>query len=842
MRCIAFKSFWVSCLIPAALALAGCGAGNIGSPADGGGDGGAANCESSADCDDGNPCTADSCTDAICTNENIAASCDDGDACTENDVCSAGACTGTAISCDDGNDCTNDSCDSLTGCVFANNTAACDDGDACTSGDACSSGACQAGPATDCNDGNSCTDDSCDSLTGCAHADNTLACNDGDACTENDVCSAGACSGSSIFCDDGKVCTDDSCDSLTGCVYANNTASCDDGDACTSGDACSSGACQAGPATDCDDGNSCTDDSCDSLTGCAHADNTLACDDGDACTSGDTCSGGVCQAGTATDCDDGKVCTDDSCDSLSGCVFANNAAACNDGDACTSGDACSGGTCQAGQAIDCSDGSDCTADSCDSLTGCANTNLCAADASCVGNACQCDAGFTGDGHSCSDIDECAQGSDLCDSNAGCTNTAGSYTCACNSGWTGDGFTCVPEQVCDNGICGQGEDFQSCPQDCDFDIAVVVEDALSANLTASLGVYQDDLAAAGYKVRIENWTGGTVGDLKTLLYDQVDSYGIEGALLVGNLPAAWYEQTAFDTFEQFPCDLYLEDRNASWSDADSNGRYDAHTDLNLVIYVSRLTGSATQLNDYFAKNHAYRTTGSLVDAAAYNFIDDDWQPWAGTYGLEAIYTVVDVLSDLAQTTRAAYIAKMTGTGAEFVYQWIHSSPTTLYVSGTGSGTISTAEIASNNFIGSFYNMFDCSACRFTQENLGMTYLTRTDYGLATIGSTKTGGIYTPWTFHSRLAAGDCWGESFRQWYNGTGKWDDEWYLGIVILGDPLLTIQGDRRGLILEQTPAEPTRAQLESLRKSMHWDAVNTRDELGTYEAYRASNPQFFVR
>ena len=42
----------------------------------------------------------------------------------------------------------------------------------------------------------------------------------------------------------------------------------------------------------------------------------------------------------------------------------------------------------------------------------------------------------------SDIDECANDADDCDTNAACTNTPGDFTCTCNQGYTGDGVTCM----------------------------------------------------------------------------------------------------------------------------------------------------------------------------------------------------------------------------------------------------------------------------------------------------------------------------------------------------------------------------------------------------------------
>ncbi|XP_072017956.1 uncharacterized protein [Amphiura filiformis] len=55
----------------------------------------------------------------------------------------------------------------------------------------------------------------------------------------------------------------------------------------------------------------------------------------------------------------------------------------------------------------------------------------------------CPLGFTGDGETCDDVDECRQGTDDCHPNAHCVNTIGSYRCECNIGYAGDGRICIP---------------------------------------------------------------------------------------------------------------------------------------------------------------------------------------------------------------------------------------------------------------------------------------------------------------------------------------------------------------------------------------------------------------
>eukprot|EP00295_Goniomonas_pacifica_P017340 CAMPEP_0175859224 /NCGR_PEP_ID=MMETSP0107_2-20121207/30132_1 /TAXON_ID=195067 ORGANISM="Goniomonas pacifica, Strain CCMP1869" /NCGR_SAMPLE_ID=MMETSP0107_2 /ASSEMBLY_ACC=CAM_ASM_000203 /LENGTH=1043 /DNA_ID=CAMNT_0017175811 /DNA_START=16 /DNA_END=3147 /DNA_ORIENTATION=+ len=99
--------------------------------------------------------------------------------------------------------------------------------------------------------------------------------------------------------------------------------------------------------------------------------------------------------------------------------------------------------------------------SCDDLNECATTNGgCDSSLGVCTNVdgsfeCACVTGYTGDGMSCTEINECATTNGGCDSNAACSNTAGSFECACDSAYKGDGMTCTDVNECstDNAGCG-----------------------------------------------------------------------------------------------------------------------------------------------------------------------------------------------------------------------------------------------------------------------------------------------------------------------------------------------------------------------------------------------------
>ena len=61
--------------------------------------------------------------------------------------------------------------------------------------------------------------------------------------------------------------------------------------------------------------------------------------------------------------------------------------------------------------------------------------------------CSCKTGFTGNGISCLDIDECVNNMDNCDTNATCVNAQGSFGCSCKNGYVLKGTLCSDVDEC-----------------------------------------------------------------------------------------------------------------------------------------------------------------------------------------------------------------------------------------------------------------------------------------------------------------------------------------------------------------------------------------------------------
>ena len=193
---------------------------------------------------------------------------------------------------------------------------------------------------TNCDDGNVCTTDSCDSVLGCQHTPipncciTNDDCDDSDACT-NDVCESNVCKHTTVTCDDSVGCTDDTCDTIKGCIYEPDDSKCPTDTACMDYFCDATKDCQAkySPlSTPCEaDGDLCTIDHCDGAGSCTLLDN-VDCSDLD-----DQCQEGVCNPSDgecypdyskfplSTPCEfDGDLCTIDHCDGDGSCETFDN--------------------------------------------------------------------------------------------------------------------------------------------------------------------------------------------------------------------------------------------------------------------------------------------------------------------------------------------------------------------------------------------------------------------------------------------------------------------------------------------------------------------------------------
>ena len=306
-------------------------------------------CDIDGDCNDGKYCTSDVCVNHFCVHGP--------------DTFKPNCCEFSNSECDDKNPCTANTCDTANKkCVYTAgpdtsccvDSSTCNDND-CTTTDYCDSfNTCKYQPAADackadvdCDDGLPCTDDKCDTSGACGK------------CTHSQ--NAGCCQ-ADYECDDSKAigttppnpkaaCTADKC-VQNKCAYAatpnccvddaDAMVACDDKNSCTI-DYCLNNQCRhtvpkngcCATAADCFDGSKCTTDSCTNIvagtgqcqfkqvSGClcsvTEAQQGLDCNDNNACTA-DSCSGGICTHAAIDsccidkyDCDDGSPCTYDYC-------------------------------------------------------------------------------------------------------------------------------------------------------------------------------------------------------------------------------------------------------------------------------------------------------------------------------------------------------------------------------------------------------------------------------------------------------------------------------------------------------------------------------------------------
>ncbi len=348
-------------------------------------------------------------------------------------------------------------------------------------------------------------------------------------------------------------------------------------------------------------------------------------------------------------------------------------------------------------------------------------------------------------------------------------------------------------------------------------------------------------------------------LKNMLINEWNLGAINGVVLIGNLPAGWFE-IENDFYEygyaEFPCDLFLMDLNGTWTDSDSNGKYESHTGslINPEIFVGRistanmgtLTSELQGMMDYLDKNHSYWAGITTVNQLkGLTYTDKDWADYDEfLYDIQYLYSDYDAVTAYNSfCNKTDYLNRLSGGVYEFVQLSCHSSWEKHYMYGTSANytLIYTNEIFSLPPKAIAYNLFCCSGVRWTNTDtdgfLGGAYVYHTgSKAMVSVGSTKTGSMLGFSDFYISLSNDRAVGQALKNWwisYVGSIHDFDEicWFYGLSIIGDPMIDPK-----YVAPAEPAVPLNVTTSASGTDIYisWDAVSG---AASYKIYGSDDP-----
>jgi 6-phosphogluconolactonase (cycloisomerase 2 family) len=336
------------------------------------------------------------------------------------------------------------------------------------------------------------------------------------------------------------------------------------------------------------------------------------------------------------------------------------------------------------------------------------------------------------------------------------------------------------------------------------VHVFVDSHVYPAIQTNFNQFVSDLQTDDYTVSVTQVTTETPESIRAILQSEYPS-GLVGVILVGDVPAAWIQLFAMTHYytSHFPTDYFYMDLNGTWNDDNADGFYDNMSGtMEPEIWAGRITPSnclfgdeVKLLNQYFVKNHAYRTGSLSLPDRALGYFELTWYPEIETY-LGWVYNDVNAI-DNEDTTTALNYKYMLRQGYEWVHLLAHSSPwgSTFFLHGEtyGGGSVFSYEMPQVNPQANFVLLNACSNAKYTEtDNLGQSYLFGSDCVLAVIGETKIMYGDDFQDLYASLGNEKNLGESFLDWI----WWCYDWFWGCNIFGDPTLKLHGHGNPLSL----------------------------------------------
>ncbi len=330
--------------------------------------------------------------------------------------------------------------------------------------------------------------------------------------------------------------------------------------------------------------------------------------------------------------------------------------------------------------------------------------------------------------------------------------------------------------------------------------VVVNATIYPAIKTSLVQYSLDVNASGYSTKIVTGTWPTIEQVRAILKGEWQNNGTTAAVLIGDFPIPWFNlSVGGGGYQYFPCDLYYMDLDGNWGDSNGDGNFETHTgNVAADITFGRLpanmmTGDEAQLlNNYFKKNHLYRTGKLKLPNKDLVYVDDDWfgsaEGWKSDAELN--YENVTMVKN-GVTTCAQDYKKRLVEDYEFVQVHCHANHRPTRHNFKVSGLFEAEDVNSTDIKNldphTFFTiLFTCGSSNYScADFLCGAYIFADSYGLVSISSSRPGGMLNYNDFYQPLSEDKSIGEAFKIWFVLNAESSKSWFYGMALIGDPTL---------------------------------------------------------
>ncbi|EDY35523.1 Periplasmic copper-binding protein (NosD) [Aciduliprofundum boonei T469] len=326
------------------------------------------------------------------------------------------------------------------------------------------------------------------------------------------------------------------------------------------------------------------------------------------------------------------------------------------------------------------------------------------------------------------------------------------------------------------------------------ILVLVNSTIYPKVLPLLNSLEESMQNANYFYYfiIKNVSGKNPEEIREIIKEEYESKRIVGAVLIGNVPLAKYEDKAIGEVIEFP--YYYMDLNGEWKDTDGDGIIDTPTGnyfpdiwVGIVRSTDENGNNVTQIKEYINKTIDYIDGKYYPRVQSGAFIDDDFLYLDDKIksSLTSLYVGEEVVD---QNTNSTTFLKFLSNDYAYAYFIAHSDGKS-YIIKTPGGykKVYPEELTHINAL--FYTDFSCYAASFERGAIAnYLIMSKNSKSLGVLTYTAEGSPEPLLYYHMNIGEGMSFGKALVDYIHtvtANKTYFDEHIAMLAYLGFPFL---------------------------------------------------------